>query len=158
MALITRCFKRFMRNEKAFGKKPHWKEASKGDSSKKDPPTCFECHKPRHYKTDCPRLKGKKSKKKALKVTWDDSNGSESEQNSRDNEMANFCLMAKDDEVCLKSYGNNGKWFLDSGCSRHMTGDESKLSSLIPKDGGFVTFGDNSKRKIVGVRNIAIAQ
>ncbi|CAL9021262.1 unnamed protein product [Prunus brigantina] len=41
----------------------------------------------------------KKSKKKALKVTWDDSDGSESEQNSSDNEMANFCLMEKDDEV-----------------------------------------------------------
>lgn len=54
---------------------------------------------PGHYKTDCPRLKGKKSKKKTLKVTWDDSDGSDSEQNSSDNEMANFCLMAKDDEV-----------------------------------------------------------
>ncbi|XP_057514905.1 mavicyanin-like isoform X2 [Actinidia eriantha] len=34
---------------------------------------------------------------------------------------------------------------MDSACSRHMTGDKSKLSSFTPKDGGFVTFGDNSR-------------
>ncbi|KAI5313538.1 hypothetical protein L3X38_042714 [Prunus dulcis] len=45
----------------------------------------------------CPHLKGKKSKKKTLKVTWDDSGGNDSEQNS--SETANFCLIAKDDEV-----------------------------------------------------------
>ncbi|KAI5313520.1 hypothetical protein L3X38_042696 [Prunus dulcis] len=44
----------------------------------------------------CPHLKGKKSKKKTLKVTWDDSGGNDSEQNS--SETANFCLIAKDDE------------------------------------------------------------
>ena len=43
---------------------------------------------------------------------------------------------------------------MDSACSRHMTGDKSKLSSFTPKDGGFVTFGDNSKGKIIGVGNI----
>ena len=43
---------------------------------------------------------------------------------------------------------------MDSDCSRHMTGDKSKLSSFTPKDGGFVTFGDNSKGKIIGVGNI----
>jgi hypothetical protein len=87
-------------------------------------------------------------------VTWDDSKRSESEQEESDNEMANFCLMAKEDEVCLKSYGSSNKWFMDNACSRHMTGDKSKLSSFTPKDEGFVTFGDNSRGKIIGVGNV----
>jgi hypothetical protein len=35
-----------------------------------------------------------------------------------------------------------------------MTGDEKAFNSLTPKDGGFVTFGDNSKGKIIGIGNI----
>ncbi|RVW33309.1 hypothetical protein CK203_085330 [Vitis vinifera] len=46
------------------------------------------------------------------------------------------------------------KWFLDSGCSRHMTGDESKFAFLTKRKGGYVTFGDNSKGRIIGQGNI----
>ncbi|GFS37505.1 hypothetical protein Acr_00g0052320 [Actinidia rufa] len=82
MALLTKQFKRFMRKEKTFNKKHNMKETTYDELSEKDLPTCFECHKLGHYKLDCPRLKkeGKKFKRKALKVTWDDSEGSESEQ------------------------------------------------------------------------------
>ena len=48
-------------------------------------------------------------------------------------------------------------WFLDSGCSRHMTGDINKFTTLVPKNGGHVTFGDNSKGKILGIGTIGIA-
>ena len=41
-------------------------------------------------------------------------------------------------------------WYLDSCCSHHMTGDRATFSSISPKDGGYVTFGDNAKGKIVG--------
>ena len=34
---------------------------------------------------------------------------------------------------------------LDSGCSRHMTGDRALLSNVVEKDGPVVTFGDNIK-------------
>ncbi|VFQ63416.1 unnamed protein product [Cuscuta campestris] len=37
-----------------------------------------------------------------------------------------------------------GVWYLDSGCSRHMTGDASLLSNLIPYDGPRVTFGGSN--------------
>ena len=36
-------------------------------------------------------------------------------------------------------------WYLDSGCSRHMTGDRSLFKVLESKKGGNVTFGDESK-------------
>ena len=47
-------------------------------------------------------------------------------------------------------------WYLDSGCSRHMTGDVKQFSSLAAIDGGNVTFGDNGKGKIVGIGKIHI--
>ncbi|VFQ59759.1 unnamed protein product [Cuscuta campestris] len=37
-----------------------------------------------------------------------------------------------------------GVWYLDSGCSKHMTGDASLLSNLIPYDGPRVTFGGSN--------------
>ena len=46
------------------------------------------------------------------------------------------------------------KWFLDSGCLRHRTGDESKFAFLTKKNGGYVIFGDNEKGKIIGQGNI----
>ena len=35
-----------------------------------------------------------------------------------------------------------------------MTGDESKFAFLSKKKGGYVTFGDNEKEKIIGQGNI----
>ena len=35
-----------------------------------------------------------------------------------------------------------------------MTGDESKFAFLTKRKGGYVTFGDNAKRRIIGQGNI----
>ena len=39
-------------------------------------------------------------------------------------------------------------WYLDSGCSRHMTRDRSLFKVFESKKGGNVTFGDGSKSQI----------
>ena len=41
-------------------------------------------------------------------------------------------------------------WYVDSGCSKHMTGFKDDFKVLELKDGGEVTFGDNSKGLIRG--------
>ena len=41
-------------------------------------------------------------------------------------------------------------WYLDSGCSRHMTRDRSLFKVFESKTGGNVTFGDESKSQIKG--------
>ena len=46
------------------------------------------------------------------------------------------------------------RWYLNSGCSRHMTGDKLKFCLLIESDGGKVTFGGNFKGKIIGSRKV----
>ena len=59
-------------------------------------------------------------------------------------------------QVCLKSRDSLNKWYLDSGCSKHMTGDRTKFRTFTPKESGFVTIGDNSKRKILGVGSVGM--
>ncbi|GKA50463.1 retrovirus-related pol polyprotein from transposon TNT 1-94, partial [Tanacetum coccineum] len=41
-------------------------------------------------------------------------------------------------------------WYLDSGCSRHMTGDRSKLINYVEKFIGIVRFGNDQFAAIVG--------
>jgi len=40
-------------------------------------------------------------------------------------------------------------WYLDSGYSKHMTGDKSKSVNIILKQEGHVTYGDNNKGRIL---------
>lgn len=49
--------------------------------------------------------------------------------------------------------GNN-TWYLDSGCSKHMTGDKSKFLSLTAYQGGSVTFGDDKKGNIIAIGKV----
>ena len=51
---------------------------------------------------------------------------------------------------CILYLGNKKLWYLESGFSKHMTGDASSLTRLVIKHGGFVTYGDNNKGKIIG--------
>ena len=47
-------------------------------------------------------------------------------------------------------------WYLDSGCSRNMTGNKEFFVSLDLKDGGWVTFGDGTKKQVLGKGTICI--
>ena len=47
-------------------------------------------------------------------------------------------------------------WYLDSGYSRHMTGDRSLFKVFEFKKGGNVTFGDGSKSQIKGKEIISL--
>ncbi|GAV61326.1 UBN2 domain-containing protein, partial [Cephalotus follicularis] len=72
------------------------KNPNKGEGSKMDPPTYFECNKLGHIKVDCPQLKKKKLfKKKALKA-WhlSDDNSSDDEVTEQ---VANLFFMALSD-------------------------------------------------------------
>ncbi|KAL2518809.1 Uncharacterized protein Adt_15056 [Abeliophyllum distichum] len=143
LVLLVRKWRGF-RNNRRFQKKDHkCKEKNKKI-------ICYDCHKLDHKKTECQNKK-KFTKKKALQATWDDSDEDDIEEDEVQEKIANMCFMAIEDEVPRKVKSN---WFLDSGCSKYMTGDRSLLSNLKRKDGGHVTIGDNAKRKIIGIGNI----
>ncbi|GAV89760.1 zf-CCHC domain-containing protein/UBN2 domain-containing protein, partial [Cephalotus follicularis] len=69
---ILRRFKKFLASKKKFGGKVFKKKnTQKGEPSKIEEIICYECNKPGHYKSDCPRLKKKEQvkKKKAMIAT-----------------------------------------------------------------------------------------
>ena len=45
---------------------------------------------------------------------------------------------------------NSNTWYLDNGCSKHMTGEKNQFSKFEIKSGRYVTFGDNPEGKIIG--------
>ena len=47
-------------------------------------------------------------------------------------------------------------WYLNSGCSRHITGDRSLFKVFKSKEGGNVTLGDGSKSQIKGMGIISL--
>ena len=61
------------------------------------------------------------------------------------------------DIVHTKTPRRKERWYLDSDCSRHMTWDINNFATLSRYvEGSTVTFGDDSKSKIVGIGNIKI--
>jgi hypothetical protein len=47
--------------------------------------------------------------------------------------------------------GLENKWLMDSGCSRHMTGNKKRFSSFTPlSHKEYVTFGNDKKGKVLG--------
>ena len=47
-------------------------------------------------------------------------------------------------------------WYLDSGCSRHMTGNKGLFKTLLEGKIRIVTFGDGSKSVIRGIGTVDI--
>src|SRR4051812_18408701 len=52
------------------------------------------------------------------------------------------------------------EWIMDSGCTNHMTGDQSLLmdSTLRPSDKSHITFADTGKSKVLGLGRVAISR
>jgi len=59
-----------------------------------------------------------------------------------------------ENEICLRAKEKQKSWYLDSGCSRHMTREKSMLLTLTMKEGGNVKFGCNQSGKIIGMGTI----
>jgi len=50
----------------------------------------------------------------------------------------------------LNAVEKTSQWYLDSGCSQHMSGDKAIFTNLKLFSGGNVTFGDGKTSKIMG--------
>ncbi|KAH9751651.1 Integrase catalytic domain-containing protein [Citrus sinensis] len=150
LAMLARRFRKFF---KKTGKRRNFRNF-KNYREKKEAITCYECKKPGHIRSECPLIN--KLKKKAMVATWDDSE-EESNDEEGSQKVSNLALMAigGDDDLNEGLKKKKNKWYLDSGCSRHMTGNYAWFSSFTKiENGGDVSFGDNSKGKIIGIGNV----
>ncbi|WRX26832.1 GAG-pre-integrase domain - like 10 [Theobroma cacao] len=183
LALVARKFRKLMsrRNRRltriGFRKDQgsSWKNRNKIDSNKKEELICYECKKLGHIKFECPLLKdetlkkNKKSKRAMVAAAWSDSETSSSEaEDEKSKERANICLMAQDDETeveldlkeaCSRAQLKKKQpWYMDSGCSRHMTGHEMLFAQLDKRNGGTVSFGDDFKGRIHGISTVGFLE
>ncbi|KAJ9539027.1 hypothetical protein OSB04_031760 [Centaurea solstitialis] len=61
-----------------------------------------------------------------------------------------FKSLSYDSEFCECMHKHVSTWYIDSGCSRHMTGTLELLFHYVNKEGSSVAFGGNQKGKIKG--------
>ncbi|KAH0653229.1 hypothetical protein KY289_030907 [Solanum tuberosum] len=47
-----------------------------------------------------------------------------------------------------------GKWYMDTGCSNHITGDKNLFKSVAEYKAGSIRFSDNSKGTVIGIGTI----
>ncbi|MQL92058.1 hypothetical protein Taro_024670 [Colocasia esculenta] len=119
----SRSRRKFFKKWKDF-KKPEGKDVKKSES------ICYECKKPGHIKTDCPKLKKAEfkkkdnSKKKAMTAAWNNESDSDSESSSSDEEeeKANMAFIANTNKQSFK-LPPTGRFKLNvDGALKHSSG------------------------------------
>lgn len=95
---------------------------------------CYKCHKLGHFQYECP--------------TWD--------------KEANYAELDEQEEMLLMSYvemneaNREDAWFLDSGCSNHMSGDKAVFSELDESFRQLVKLGNNTRMNVLGKGNVRL--
>ena len=111
IALVTKRMQKFMMKNKfggkTYNKRSNYKKECPLKEKKKEnregakEVTCYKCKKPGHIKYDCPLYKAKKEKRRAMMATW--SQNEDSSDDESENEFANMCFMAFEDQDKVSS-------------------------------------------------------
>nr|GFA00872.1 integrase, catalytic region, zinc finger, CCHC-type, peptidase aspartic, catalytic [Tanacetum cinerariifolium] len=67
--------------------------------------------------------------------------------------IASACLYTKHSQELLEYVVQIVLWYLDTGCSKHMTGDHSRLRNFVKEFIGTVRFGNDHFGAIMGTRS-----
>ncbi|GJR07020.1 retrovirus-related pol polyprotein from transposon TNT 1-94 [Tanacetum coccineum] len=87
-----------------------------------------------------------KNQRAFVRGSWSDS-GEEDDEKVKNK----TCLVAQaSSEICLGVDLEPDEWIKDSGCSKHMTGNQKLFSTYKAYNGGNVIFGSNLRGNIIG--------
>lgn len=117
-----------MRNGRNRVAQPKWRER-----------VCYHCRKPGHIRRDCWVLKKEQEE--------------EEKEELSDKRGGRKAKMAVESPICFTvgSDRRSDSWYMDSGCTNHMTNDESffrKFDNSVPSD---VVLADGTVAKSVGI-------
>ncbi|GKE83258.1 retrovirus-related pol polyprotein from transposon TNT 1-94 [Tanacetum coccineum] len=147
-AMAVRDFKKFFKRRGRFVRQPRNDkktfQRSRNDKNGKGDRKCFRCGDPNHLIGECPKPLKDKNQRAFVGGSW--SNSSEEDDEKVKDET---CLVAQaSTEICLRVDLEPDKWIKDSGCSKHMTGNQNLFSSYKAYNGGNVIFGSNLRGQI----------
>lgn len=100
---------------------------------------CFYCHNFWHKSYECQlkdnRLSSEKNYRTYGCIQW---------RKRKEENKVDKC------DLVLYAQDQNNKWYMDIGCSIHMTGDKNKFLSLDENKTGNITFSNNEAGRIRG--------
>ncbi|GKD47636.1 retrovirus-related pol polyprotein from transposon TNT 1-94 [Tanacetum coccineum] len=153
-AMAVRDFKKFFKRRGRFVRQPRNDkktfQRSRDDKNGKSDRKCFRCGDPNHLIGECPKPPKDKNQRAFVGGSWSDS-GEEDDEKVKDE----TCLVAHaSSEICLGVDLEPDEWIKDSGCSKHMMGNQS-FSTYKAYNGGNVIFGSNLRGNIIGKGTIS---
>ncbi|GKB34142.1 retrovirus-related pol polyprotein from transposon TNT 1-94 [Tanacetum coccineum] len=154
-AMAVRDFKKFFKRRGRFVRQPQNDkktfQRSRDDKNSKSDRKCFRCGDPNHLIGECPKPPKDKNQRAFVGGSWGDS-GEEDDEKVKDE----TCLVAQaSNEICLGADLEPDEWIKDSGCSKHMTGNQKLFSSYKAYNRGNVIFGSNLRGNIIGKDTIS---
>nr|GEZ94548.1 copia protein [Tanacetum cinerariifolium] len=149
-AMVVKEFKKFFKRRERFVRQPQGNrktfQRSRNDGYGKSERKCFRCGDPNHLIRECSKPPKNNYQRAFIGEAWS-KNGEDEVEKTRDE----TCLLAQaPDEICLGINLEPDEWIKDSGCSKHMTGNQKLFSSYKAYNGGNVIFGSNLRGKIIG--------
>jgi len=164
----------------------HTHSVCKGKRANQSIPTCHHCGIIGHIRPNCFQIRSQKPWNKTLvprkeepgfeeqvsmlsdqvnliseKLAYLTPNEQKSVLVKKHRKASKQVWVTKEDNLCLVSHTalkilDTCLWYLDSGCSKHMTGDKTLLKEVQMGKGERITYGDGSQPKVIGKGTIDI--
>nr|GEU75789.1 retrotransposon protein [Tanacetum cinerariifolium] len=149
-AMAVRDFKKFFKRRGIFVRQPRNDkktfQRNRDDKNDKSERKCFRCGDPNHLSGECSKPLKDNNQIEFVGGSWSDI-GEEDDEKTKDD----MCLVAQaSNEICLGVDLEPDEWIKDSGCSKHMTGNQNLFSTYKAYNRGNVIFVSNLHGNIIG--------